>query len=155
MHSHIVEFLSPFFTHFNVIFYLECHCTAVSEVSEVKSEAQILFKLSRFRKRNTHTVQQTLGITKKKKNLHTLVLMLMFWNDHQWNVLFFLAWHVIESHLLKEESSLIFSAKKLICIGKKFVPQTACFFGSSCNILSRRAQMSTVICMKLFIRTRI
>ena len=40
----------------------------------------------------------------------------------------FLAWHVIESHFLKEESSLIFSAKKLICIGEKFVPQTACWW---------------------------
>ena len=29
------------------------------------------------------------------------------------------------SLLLKEESSLIFSAKKLICIGEKSVPQTA------------------------------
>ena len=88
MHSHIVEFLSPFFTHFNVIFYLECHCTAVSEVSEVKSEAQILFKLSRFRKRNTHTVQQTLENYEEKQknwvilqNLHAC-FTLMFRNEH-------------------------------------------------------------------------
>ena len=32
---------------------------------------------------------------------------------------------MIESHLLKE-LSLIFLAKKLICIGEKFVPQIAC-----------------------------
>ena len=32
---------------------------------KVKSEEKILFKVSRFRKWNTHTVQQTLGITKK------------------------------------------------------------------------------------------
>ena len=76
--------------------------------------------------------------------------------------IFFLAWHVIESLLHKEESSLIFSAKKLICIGEKSVPQTACLssevkkytaelsFGSSRNTLSRRAQMSTEICTKLF-----
>ena len=68
----------------------------------------------------------------------------------------------MESHLHKEESSLIFSAKKLICIGEKSVPQTACLssevkkytaelsFGSSRNTLSRRAQMSTEICTKLF-----
>ena len=48
---------------------------------EVKSEAYILVKLPRFRKRNTHTVQQTLENTEKKQknwvilqNLHTLVL---------------------------------------------------------------------------------
>ena len=38
---------------------------------EVKSEAQILFKLSRFGKWNTHTVQQTLGITKTKTKRYT------------------------------------------------------------------------------------
>ena len=76
--------------------------------------------------------------------------------------IFFLAWHVIESLLHKEESSLIFSAKKLICIGEKSVPQTACLssevkkytaelsFGSSRNTLLQRAQMSTEICTKLF-----
>ena len=60
----------------------------------------------------------------------------------------------------------IFS-KELICIGEKSVPQTACLlsevnkytaelsFGSSRNTLSRRAQMSTEICIKLFTRRRI
>ena len=52
---HLVEFLSTVFARFNVTF--EYHRTAVSEVSQVKSEASILFKLSRFRKWNTHTVQ--------------------------------------------------------------------------------------------------
>ena len=33
MHLHIVEFLSAVFARFNVTFYLEYHCTAVSEVS--------------------------------------------------------------------------------------------------------------------------
>ena len=81
--------------------------------------------------------------------------------------LFFLAWHVIESLLHKEESSLIFSAKKLICIGETSVPQTACLLsevnkytaelslGSSRNTLSRRTQISTEICIKLFTRRRI
>ena len=47
---------------------------------KVKSEVSILFKLSRFRKWNTLTVQQTLGITKKRiiwvslQNLRTIVL---------------------------------------------------------------------------------
>ena len=77
---HLVEFLSTVFARFNVTFYFEYHRTAVSEVSQVKSEASILFKLSRFRKWNTHTVQQTLGITKKRiiwvslQNLRTIVL---------------------------------------------------------------------------------
>ena len=137
---------------------------------KVKSEVYILFKLSRFRKWNTHTVEQTLGITKKnnlgykEQNLHKIGFTLMFWNEHRWNLIFFLAWYVIESLLQEEESSLIFSAKKLICIGVKSVPRTACLlsevnkytaelsFGSSRNTLSRRAQMSTEICIKLFTR---
>ena len=136
---------------------------------KVKGEASILFKLSRFRKWNTHTVQQTLRITKKKKfwvilqNLHMIVLR--WCSEMSIGQTFYLAWHVIESHF-KEESSLIFLAKKLIRIGEKFVPKTACLslevskytaelsFGSSCNILSWRAQMSTEICIKLFTRTR-
>ena len=76
--------------------------------------------------------------------------------------IFFLAWHEMESLLHKEELSLIFSAKKLICIGEKSVPQTACLssevkkytaelsFGSSHNTLLQRAQMSREICTKLF-----
>ena len=67
--------------------------------------------------------------------------------------IFFLAWHVIGSLLHKEESSLIFLAKKLICIVEKSVPQTACLlsevkkytaepsFRSSRNTLSRRVQI--------------
>ena len=61
----------------------------------------------------------------------------------------------------------IFKAKKLNCIGEKFVPQTVCLlsevnrytaelsFGSSCKTLLRRAQMSTEVCIKLFTRRRI
>ena len=62
---------------------------------------------------------------------------------------------------------IVFWAKKLICIGEKSGSQTACLssevkkytaelsFGSSRNTLSRRAQMSTEICAKLFTRRRI
>ena len=87
----------------------------------------------------------------------------MFRKEHRWNLIFFLAGHVIESLLHKEESSLIFSAKKLNCI----VPQTVCLlskvnrytaelsFGSLLNTLSRRAQMSTEVSIKLFTRRRI
>ena len=74
---------------------------------------------------------------------------------------------MIKSLLHKEESSLIFSAKKLICIGKKSVPQTAFLlsevnkytaelsFGSWRNTLLQRAQISTEIFIKLFTRRRI
>ena len=81
MHSHIVEFLSVVFACFNVRFTLSIIVQRCLKSPKVKSEAQILFKLSRFRKWNTHTVQQTLGITKKKiiwvikeQNLHKFVL---------------------------------------------------------------------------------
>ena len=86
---------------------------------------------------------------------------------HQWNLIFFLPGHVIESLLHKEESSLIFSAKKLNCIGEKFVPHTVCLlsevnrytaelsFGPSRNTFLRRAQMSTEVCIKLFTRRTI
>ena len=88
----------------------------------------------------------------------------MFRKEHRWNLIFFLAGHVMESLFHKEESSLIFSAKKLNCI----VPQTVCLlskvnrytaalsFGSLHNTLSQRAQiMSTEACIKLFTRRRI
>ena len=82
-------------------------------------------------------------------------------------MIFFLAGHVFKSLLHKEESSLIFSAKKLNCTGEKFVPQTVCLlsevnrytaefsFGSSRNTLSQRALMSTEVYIKLFTRRRI
>ena len=92
----------------------------------------------------------------------------MFRNEHRWNLIFFLAWQVIQSLLHKEELSLIFSARKLICIGETSIPQlTACLLsevnkctaelslGSSRNTSSRRAQISTEICINLFTRRRI
>ena len=74
---------------------------------------------------------------------------------------------MIENLFHKEESLQIFSAKKLICVREKSVPQTACLlsevnkytaelsFRSLRYSLLRRAQMSTEICIKLFARTRI
>ena len=136
MHLHIVEFLSAVFARFNVTFYLEYHCTAVSEVSRGKKwsvnpfqtpkvqETEYTYSSANFRNYEKK-------ITKKlgyfSKSAHAC-FTLMFRNEHRWNLIFFLAWHVIESHFFKEESSLIFSAKKLICIGEKFVPQTACWW---------------------------
>ena len=132
MYSHIVEFLSAVFPHFNVTFYLEYHCTALSEVSRGKKwsvnpfqtlkvqEMEYTYSSANFRNNEKN---KKLGYFTKSAHI---CFTLMFRNEHRWNLIFFLAWHVIESHLLKEESSLIFSAKKLICIGEKFVPQTAC-----------------------------
>ena len=104
----------------------------------------------------------------KEQNLHKIICFtLMFQNEHQWNLIFFLAWHVMKSLLHKEESSLMFLVKKLISISEKSVPQTACLlsevnkytaelsFGLLCNTLLWRAQMSTEISIKLFTRRRI
>ena len=47
MHSHVVEFLSAVFAHFNVTFYLEYHCTAVSEGSRGKKWSVNPFQTSK------------------------------------------------------------------------------------------------------------
>ena len=134
MHLHIVEFLSAVFARFNVTFYLEYHCTAVSEVSRGKKWSVNPFQTPKVQETEyTYSSANFRNYEKKKKlgyftkSAHAC-FTLMFRNEHRWNLIFFLAWHVIESHFLKEESSLIFSAKKLICIGERFVPQTACWW---------------------------
>ena len=115
------------------------------------------YRLTKFR----NNEKKWFGLLKNK------ICTCLFYVKHRWNLIFFLAGHMIESLLHKEESSLKFSAKRLNCIGEKFVPQTVCLlsevnrytaelsFGSSCNTLSRRAQMSTEVCIKLFTRRRI
>ena len=117
---------------FNVTFYLEYHCTAVSEVSRGKKWSVNPFQTLKVQETEyTNSSANFRNYEEKQKNwvilqnLHAC-FTLMFRNEHRWNLIFFLAWHVIESHLLKEELSLIFSAKKLICNGEKFVPQTVC-----------------------------
>ena len=67
---------------------------------------------------------------------------------------------MIESLLHKEESSLIFSAKKVDLRSREACSTISCLlsevnkyttelsFGSSCNTLSQRAQMSTEICKR-------
>ena len=81
MHSHVVEFFSVIFACFNVCSTLSIIVQRCLKSLNVKSDAFIFFKLSRFRKLNAHTVQQTLGIMKKKiiwvfkeKNLHKFIL---------------------------------------------------------------------------------
>ena len=165
MHSHVVEFLSAVFPRFNVTFYLEYHCTAVSEVSRGKKRSVNPFQTPKVQETEyTYSSENFRNYKKKTKKLGYFTksahacFTLMFRNEHRWNLIFFLAWHVTESHFLKEESWLIFSAKKLICIGEKQRvddQKSINEFGSSRNILSRRAQMSTEICIKLFTRTRI
>ena len=165
---HVVEFLFVVSAHFNVAFYFEYHRTAVSEVFQGKKWSVNPFQTLKvqemeytYSSTNFRDYQKKNNLGKFTKSAHDC-FMLMFWNEHQSN--FFFAWHVIESHF-KEELSLIFLAKKFIWTGEKFVPQTACLssevnkctaelsFGSSRNILSWRAQMSTEICIKLFTRT--
>ena len=158
MHSHVVEFLSAVFARFNVTFYLEYHCTAVSEVSRGKKWSVNPFQTPKVQEteyssanfRNYEKNQKKLGYFTKSAHA---CFTLMFWNEHRWNLIFFLAWHVIENLLHKEESWLIFSAKKLICVRERSVPQTACLLsevnkytaelssGSLGNTWSQRAQM--------------
>ena len=76
-------------------------------------------KLYELRKKNW-------GLLKKKICRSLFYVDVPKWTSVKLDL--FLAWHVIESLLHKKELLLIFSAKKLICIGDKSVPQTACLF---------------------------
>ena len=74
--------------------------------------------------RNYEKKKKQCGLLKNK--ICTNLFYVDVANEHRSNLIVFLAWHVIESLLHKEESLLVFSAKKLICIREKSVPQTAC-----------------------------
>ena len=137
-------------------FYLESRHTAVSEVSKGKKWSVNPFQTPKVQETEyTYSSANFRNYEKKTKKLGYFTksahacFTLMFRNEHRWNLIFFLAWHVIESLLHKEEWLLIFSAKKLNCIGKDFVPQTVCLlsevkrytaelsFGSSRNTSSQ------------------
>ena len=160
MHSHVVEFLSAVFARFNVTFYLEYHCTAVSEVSRGKKWSVNPFQTLKVQDTEyTYSSANFRNYDKKNKIglFHKICRRLFYVDVPKWTSVkldifpclaldrksppcvhcdnhFFIfisfpqfiydLFHI--SLTLKEESSLIFSAKKLICIGKKFVPQTAC-----------------------------
>ena len=135
MHSHVVEFLAAVFAFFNVLSIIARRCL---KSLKVKSEVQILFKLSRFRKWNTHTVQQTLGITKKNWVIKEQNLPNLFYFDvAKWTsvkLIIFLALHVIESLLHKEESLLIFSAKSWFALAKSLFHKQRVYYQKSINI---------------------
>ena len=81
MHSHVVEFLSAVFARFNVTFYLEYHCTAVSEVSRGKKWSVNPFQTLKVQDTEyTYSSANFRNYGKKKQNwvisqnLQTLVL---------------------------------------------------------------------------------
>ena len=172
MHLRVVEFLSAVFARFNVTFYLEYHCTAVSEVSTGKKWSVNPFQTPKVQETEYTFSSGNFGNYEKKEkkikwvilqNLHTLVLR---WCSEMkigetWSFSFCLARD--QKSLPQRRIVADIFGKEVDCIGEKFVPQTACWwsevnknkFGSSRNILSRRAQMWTEICIKLFTRTRI
>ena len=167
MHSHVVEFLAAVFACFNVLSIIARRCL---KSLKVKSEVQILFKLSRFRKWNTHTVQQTLGITKKKWVIKEQNLPNLCYSDvPKWTLVKLDHFPCLARDRKSPQRRIIahIFGKEVVCIGEKSVSQAACLlsevnkytaelsFGSLRNTLSRRAQMSTEICINLFTRRRI
>ena len=137
MHLHIVEFLSAVFARFNVTFYLEYHCTAVSEVSRGKKWSVNPFQTPKVQETEyTYSSANFRNYEKKNKKIglfYKICTRLFYVDVPKWTSVKLDFFPCLARdrkspprHLLKEESSLIFSAKKLICIGEKFVPQTAC-----------------------------
>ena len=134
---------------------------------EVKSEAEILFKLPRFRKRNTHTGQQTLEITKKKIGLFYKIctrLKLRWCSEmnigETWSFSLPGTWSKVPSS--KKNRRWYFRQRSWFALARSLFhkqrvddQKSINKFGSSRNILSRRAQMSTEICIKLFTTKRI
>ena len=167
MHSHVVEFLSAVFARFNVTFYLEYHCTAVSRGKKWSvnpfqtpkvQETEYTYSSANFR--NYEKNPKKLGYFTKSAHA---CFTLMFRNEHRWNLIFFLlpgTWSKVTSSKKNRrwyfrQSSWFALARSLF--HKQHVDDQKSInkFGSSRNILSQRAQMSTEICIKLFTRTRI
>ena len=170
MQSHVVDFLSAVFARFNVTFYLEYHCTAVSEGSKGKKCSVNLFQ--------THKVQETeytyssanfRNYEKKNqknwvilKNLHPLVLR---WCSEMnigetWSFSLPGTWSKVTSS--KKNRRWHFRQRSWFALVRRLFhkqhvddQKSINKFGSSRNILSRKAQMVTKICIKLFTRTRI
>ena len=88
MHSHVLEFLSAVFTRFNVTFYLEYHCTAVSEVSRSKKGSVNPFQTPKVQEMEyTYSSANLRNYEKKKlgyftKSAHAC-FTLMFRNGHR------------------------------------------------------------------------
>ena len=171
MHSHIVEFLSAVFARFNVTFYLEYHCTAVSEVSRGKKWSVNPFQTPKVQETEYTFSSGNFGNYEKKEkkikwvilqNLHTLVLR---WCSEMnigetWSFSLPGTWSKVTSS--KKNRRWYFRQRSWFALARSLFhkqrvddQKSINKFGSSRNILSRRAQISTEICIKLFTRTRI
>ena len=157
------------FSHSNVMFYLEYHCTAVSEVSRGKKWSVNRFQTPKVQETEyTYSSANFRNYEKKKKNwvilqnLHTLVLR---WCSEMnigetWSFSLPGTWSKVTSS--KKNRRWYFRQRSWFALARSLFhkqrvddQKSINKFGSSCNILSRRAQMSTEICIKLFTRTRI
>ena len=166
MHSHVVEFLSAVFARFNVTFYLEYHCTAVSEVSRGKKWSVNPFQTPKVQETEyTYSSANFRNYKKNPKNwvilqnLHALVLR---WCSEMnigetWFFSLPGTWSKVTSPSPPQRRIVANIFGKEVDLHWREVCSTngVFKFGSSRNILSRRAQMSTEICIKLFTRTRI
>ena len=170
MHSHVVELLSAVFARFNVTFYLEHRCTAVSEVSRGKKWSVNPFQTLKVQETEYTYSSANFRNYKKKnqkywvilQNLHTLVLR---WCSEMnigetWSFSLPGTWSKVTSS--KKNRRWYFRQRSWFALARSLFhkqrvddQKSINKFGSSRNILSRRAQMSTEICIKLFTRTRI
>ena len=163
MHSHVVEFLSAVFAHFNVTFYLEYHCTAVSEVSRGKKWSVNPFQTPKVQETEyTYSSANFRNYEKKNKKIglfYKICTRLFYVDVPKWTSvkldLFPCLARDRKSPPQRRIVANIFG-KEVDLHWREVCSTNSVFkFGSSRNILSRRAQMSTVICIKLFTRTRI
>ena len=137
MHSHVVEFLAAVFACFNVLSIIARRCL---KSLKVKSEVQILFKLSRFRKWNTHTVQQTLGITKKKWVIKEQNLPNLCYSDvPKWTLVKLDHFPCLARDRKSPQRRIIahIFGKEVVCIGEKSVSQAACLLSEVNKYYSR------------------
>ena len=170
MHSHVVEFFSAVFARFNVTFYLEYHCTTVSEVSRGKKWSVNPFQTPKVQEMEyTYSSAKFRNYEKKKQknwvilqNLHTLVLR---WCSEKnisetWSLSLAGTWSKVT--FSKKNRRWSFHQRSWFALARSLFhkqrvddQKSINKFGSLRNILSQRAQMSTEICIKLLKRMKI
>ena len=174
MHSHVVEFLSAVFARFDVTFYLEYHCTAVSEVSKGKKWSVNPFQTLMCRKWNTHTVIWSLGIIKKKwfGLLKNKICTRLFYVDVQKRTSVKLdlfpcrardqkspPQRRMVANVLGKEVELhwwgVCSTNSVFIVRSQKIYSRAFIWVIAQHFIAIRAQMSTQVCIKLFTRRRI
>ena len=158
MHSHVVEFLSAVFARFNVTFYLEYHCMAVSEVSRGKKWSVNPFQTPKVQETEyTYSSANFRNYEKKNKKIglfYKICTRLFYVDVPKWTSVKL----DLFPCLARDRKSLpqrrivadIFG-KEVDLHWREVCSTNSVFiisFGSSRNILSRRAQMSTEICIK-------